>query len=452
MRQTDGHLSGKYSSRWSEPQRSVRTLAAEVVTQVQQGASLDTALPAAQAALVQPQDRALLQSICYGVLRDLRLLQTLVSRLLDRPLKPGDIKLQSLLLVGLQQLRSMRIPEHAAVSETVDAARQIGRESARGMINAVLRRYQREKTSLEETLITAEPAIRKSHPDWLVTRLRRDWPLNWQDILVANNTPGPLSLRVNLARIARDEYLQRLQEAGLDGAISAVSDAGIVMRLAVPVERLPGFADGLVSVQDVAAQLAAPLLKLEPGCRVLDACAAPGGKTAHILETEPRAELLALDRDEQRLARVAQGLERLHLQASLLTADAAETRAWWDGRPFDRILLDAPCSGTGVIRRHPDIKWLRRDTDIATLAAQQRRLLDALWPLLAPSGLLLYASCSVLADEGAALMTAFTAAQPQAREQPIEAEWGEPCNIGRRIRPGQDGMDGFYYARLQKKQ
>jgi 16S rRNA (cytosine967-C5)-methyltransferase len=337
------------------------------------------------------------------------------------------------------------------VSETVEAARLIGRERACGMVNAVLRRYLRERETIEAKLAAAGIAVRESHPDWLVSRLRQDWPDAWETLLAANNSPGPLALRVNLARGTRAAYLQRLQEAGLPGQAAAHGDAGIVLDTPVQVERLPGFDEGLVSVQDLAAQLAAPLLEAAPGHRVLDACAAPGGKTAHLLERHPGIELLALDRDRWRMERVARNLERLQLQARTAVADAAETAAWWDGRPFDRILLDAPCSGTGVIRRHPDIKWLRRESDIAALARQQRSLLDALWPLLAPGGVLLYASCSVLSGEGAGLLQDFAASRADADELPVAAGWGEACTIGRRIRTGDGGMDGFYYARLRRR-
>jgi 16S rRNA (cytosine967-C5)-methyltransferase len=428
----------------------LRALAAETLAAVLGGASLDAVLPAAQAQLKLAADRALLQALCYGVLRDLRLLEALLGQLVERPVRAS--RLQALLLAGLFQLRSLRVPAHAAVSETVAATARIGQPGARGLANAVLRRYLREHTALEAAL-PEEPAVRHSHPDWLVARLHTDWPDRWPDILAANQQPGPLCLRVNLRRTSRAEYQARLQAAGLAAMASPHAPEALTLAEPVPVERLPGFAAGEVSVQDVAAQLATGLLDLRDGLprrqRVLDACAAPGGKSAHCLERAD-VELLALDRDPARLMRVQDTLRRLDLQAQLRAADAATPQSWWDGTPFDRILIDAPCSGTGVIRRHPDIKWLRRERDIAALAQAQRRLLEALWPLLAAGGVLLYATCSLLRAEGEDVVQAFLRAQTDAEVWPIEAAWGEACGAGRRIAVGMDGMDGFYYARLRR--
>ncbi|MGH8457784.1 MAG: 16S rRNA (cytosine(967)-C(5))-methyltransferase RsmB [Nevskiales bacterium] len=428
-----------------EPGR-LRALAAEVVAAVLAGQSLDKVLPAVQLKLKSTPDRALLQALCYGVLRDLRLLEHLLSRLVERPATDGQ--LQALLLSGLFQLRSTRIPPHAAVSETVSATTHIRQPRARGMVNAVLRRYLRERDALEQSS-PKDAAIRLSHPDWLVARLQADWPRNWQVILAANQAPGPMSLRVNARRGTRAEYLGRLREFGPAADIPPHAPQALTLATPVPVEQLPGFAEGDVSVQDVAAQLATGLLDLKPGHRVLDACAAPGGKTAHILESAD-LELLALDRDAARLRRVQETLMRLGLSAECRVGDASDPAAWWDGRPFDRILLDAPCSGTGVIRRHPDIKWLRRDSDIAAMARTQRRLLDALWPLLAPGGVLLYATCSLLRAEGEAVVADFVRERRAAEPWPMETDWGESCGIGRCIAVGEVGMDGFYYARLRR--
>lgn len=424
----------------------LRALAAGTLAAVLDGASLNAVLPPAQAGLESVPDRALLQSLCYGVLRDLRLLEALLAQLLDRP--TDDRRLHALLLTGLHQLRSLRIPAHAAVSETVAATAHLGLSRARGLANAVLRRYQRERDA-QESALPEDPAIRHSHPDWLVARLCADWPQRWREILAANQSPGPMSLRVNTRHGARDDYLARLREAGMPAEPSPHAPCAVNLSEALPVTRLPGFTDGWVSVQDAAAQQAAPLLESENGMRVLDACAAPGGKSAHILETAD-VTLLALDRDPRRLQRVRETLARLRLAADCCVADAGVPRDWWDGRSFDRILLDAPCSGTGVIRRHPDIKWLRRETDIAAMTATQLRLLTALWPLLAPQGLLLYATCSLLRAEGEDVMVEFLRATPAAQAVPIEACWGESCGVGRRIASGDDGMDGFYYARLRR--
>lgn len=423
-----------------------------MVAQVWDGASLDAALPAAQSYLSNPPDRALLQALSYGVLRDQRALEYLAGRLLQRP--TTDSNLQAVLLVGLYQLRSMRIPPHAAVSETVAATRQLRLAQASGLVNAVLRRYQREQAGLEQALNAQPPAVRWSYPDWLASRFREDWPEHWPSLLEAGQTPGPMSLRVNRRRGTREDYQARLQSVGLASAPCAHAGDALTLAEAVGVERLPGFEAGDVSVQDESAQLAASLLELTTpdshhNLRVLDACAAPGGKTAHILESAT-VELQALDCDESRLSRVEATLQRLGFQAECRVADAARPRDWWEGRLFDRILLDAPCSGTGVIRRHPDIKWLRREADIVATARKQRQLLSALWPLLAPGGVLLYATCSVLREEGEAVVADFLNEQRDAIHCPIKAQWGEDCTVGRRIASGESGMDGFYYARLRR--
>lgn len=424
-----------------------RAAAALAVAAVLAGASLDDALPQASAALAAA-DRALAQAIAYGVLRNRRLLEWLAARLLERPLK-NEPRLQALLLGGLHQLRAMGVPDHAAVAETVAAAAALGKPWAKGLLNAVLRRYLRERSTLEAAL-PPDPALRLSYPDWLVARVREDWPSNWEAVLAAGNEPGPLTLRVNRRQTTREAYRDELAAAGI--AAEPVAHAPDALRLhePLPVASLPGWSAGRVSVQDAAAQLAAELLDAHPGHRVLDACSAPGGKTAHLLERTEALQLLALDRDAARLARVAENLHRLKLQAALRVADAAQPASWWDGVPFDRILLDAPCSGTGVIRRHPDIKWLRREADLAAAARTQGRLLKALWPLLAPGGVLLYATCSILRAEGEAVARAFRASHADAEELRIETPWGEAREIGRRLAPG-GAYDGFYYARFIKK-
>lgn len=413
------------------------------------GRNLDSALVAALPADTSDADRALLRALAYGVLRDQAWLAALRDRLLQQPQRT-PAALLALLQVGLYQLRSMRIPAHAAVAATVEACALLGQDGARGVVNAVLRRYQREAATLEAAL-PGRPALRHSYPDWLAQAIHRDWPQHWRAILAAGNQPGPMSLRVNRRRVSRDAVRAQLAADGIQSHTVPAAPAALRLDTAQPVERLPGFSDGLLSVQDAAAQLAATLLDAQPGMRVLDACAAPGGKTAHLLEMLDNLDLLALDSDAARLARVDDTLRRLGLQATLRHANAADPDSWWDGRPFDRILLDAPCSGTGVIRRHPDIKWLRRDTDIRALMSQQRRLLDALWPLLKPGGILLYATCSILDAEGAAVIAGFLRAHADAEEQPIHADWGEAARHGRRLAPGGD-WDGFYYASLRRRQ
>ncbi len=386
------------------------------------------------------RDRGLAQELAYGTVRWRGQLDALLAPLLER--RPSSAFVSALIAVGLYQLRWTRIPEHAAVSATVAAAPQ----RLRGLVNAVLRNAQRRAAELDAAI--AEDAVAQSaHPAWLLERLRHDWPADWAAIVAANNTPGSMTLR---ARDDRDAYLDALAAARIAAKPAPHAPMGIVLAEPVAVTRLPGFADGRVSVQDGAAQLAADLLDAQPGSAVLDACAAPGGKTGHILERDPTVALTAVEVDAQRAQRIDESLERLGLTARVVVADAAQPEGWWDGQPFARILLDAPCSATGVIRRHPDIRWLRRPSDIATLAARQRALLDALWPLLAEDGRLLYATCSVLRAENDEVIAAFIAATQDAQVEAIDAGWGRQTDYGRQILPGQDGMDGFYYACLRK--
>lgn len=432
----------------STPSAAVRAEAARAIARVMAGRTLEDALAACDAAALTTQNRSLLMAMAYGVVREHTLLTTLAARMLEKPLEKAP-EVQALLLCGLHQLRSMRMPAHAAVAETVNAVGLLEAHWARGMVNAVLRRYQRERRALEDALPT-DPVVRQSHPTWLVDAIRRDWPRAWKKVLLENNEQAPLTLRVNRRRGSATAYLQQeLPGAGLAGHIVAGAPDAIALDEAVPVDELPGFTDGLVSVQDASAQLAVELLDLRDGLRVLDACAAPGGKTAHILE-RTACEVLALDVDAQRLTRVEENLARLALKATVKAGDARDSKAWWDSKPFDRILVDAPCSGTGVIRRHPDIKWLRRPADIPRMAQAQLDLLHALWPLLAPGGTLLYAVCSVLATEGVLVVERFLEQQPAARIRPIEAAWGEAQGPGRRLAPGGD-FDGFFYARLEKR-
>ncbi len=426
-----------------------RSAAARVIDQVlAEGHSLAGTLAPALAG-VPPAERGLTQELCYGTLRWAPRLEALAGKLLDKPLRARDSDVHALLLVGLYQLLYLSVPPHAAVSLTVEATARLKKEWARGLLNGVLRRLQREQETLLAAVDSSESAA-LAHPAWLLARLELDWPQHWRDIAAANNARPPMTLRVNRLRGSREQYLERLAQAGISATAAAHAPEAITLETPLPVERLPGFAAGDVSVQDAAAQLAAGLLQLAPGQRVLDACAAPGGKTGHILETCPQVELLALDSEAERLQRVTENLTRLKLTAELRAGDAGDPSVWWDGRPFDRILLDAPCSGSGVIRRHPDIKTLRRPEDIATLAGQQARLLRALWPLLAPGGILVYATCSIFAAENTGQVSAFLHDEAQAGELPINATWGQAAGAGRQILPGEYGMDGFYYAVLHK--
>ncbi|OOE57197.1 16S rRNA (cytosine(967)-C(5))-methyltransferase [Salinivibrio sp. ML323] len=423
---------------------NVRAAAARVLYHVvDQGQSLSQQLPLAQKQIA-PRDAALLQEMCYGTLRWLPRLEHIVQTLMDKPLKGKQRVFHHLLLVGLYQISYMRIPAHAAVAETVNATKPLKRPQLRGLINAILRNYQRDKDALDQASQAHEAGL-YCHPSWLLKRLQAAYPSNWQDIVAANHQKAPMWLRVNRQYHSRESYHAELQQAGI-GA-STHPDAMDALKLDAPcdVSRLPGFDQGWVSVQDAAAQLAVDYLQPASAEHILDCCAAPGGKTCHILEHQPDAIVTAIDADENRLSRIKDNLSRLGLNAEVKHADARKPSAWHQGPTFDRILLDAPCSATGVIRRHPDIKWLRRDSDIHALVTLQAEILDAMWQQLAPGGTLVYATCSVLPDENREQIRAFLAREPSAI-----LRTGTQTQPGRQILPGEDDMDGFYYACLEK--
>lgn len=428
-----------------------RVVAAQALDEViRQGRSLSAVLPRWQEK-VAPRDRALLQELCYGSLRWYWRLDAIARQLLRKSFKAKDNDVRALILVGLYQLEYLRIPDHAAVGETVAAVRALGKPWARGLVNAVLRNFQRGRDKVL-TQLQQDPVAVYAHPAWLIEHLQAAYPDRWQAVLEANNQHPPMTLRVNARQSGRDAYLAALTDTGYAARAFPYSDEGVVLAAATDVDALPGFAAGRVSVQDGAAQLAAGLLDARPGERILDACAAPGGKTAHVLERQPQlAEMVALDQDAERLARVEQNLQRLGLSATVVCGDATDPDAWWDGRTFDRILLDAPCSASGVIRRHPDIKLLRRAGDIAALAQLQGCILRALWPLLRPGGMLLYVTCSVLPQENVRQLQRFCRERADAEHVPLAARWGIEQAVGRQILPGQEGMDGFYYACLRKR-
>jgi len=429
----------------------VRAAAAELVAGVAaDGRSLDELLAG------DPDEgsaRGLKRSLAYGTLRWHFRLDAILHRLADRSPEQLPPRLRALVEVGLHQLLSGETAPHAAVAETVGAAREMGFARAAGFVNAVLRRFQRERdTILPE--VDADLALRTAHPRWLVERLRRQYGVAAPAVLEANNAHPPMWLRVNRRRWSKAEATAALESAGFEVHGHPLAPDALRVEPPSDVRRLPGFAEGRISVQDAAAQLAIELLRPQSGERILDACAAPGGKTCHVLErVEGRCELTALDASESRLARVRDSLARLGLDAQVLTGDAGKTGTWWDGRRYDRILLDVPCSATGVIRRHPDIKLLRRAGDIPALARRQARLLESAWRLLAPGGTLLYTSCSVLREENEDVVSRFLAATPQARDQTPALTAGWPARPpgtgpGYAIRPGEAGMDGFYYACL----
>lgn len=424
----------------------LRAAAARVVRAVMRGRSLDRELPRAAAALPEAR-RATLRVMCHAALRDHRRLAALLERMVERP-PPADSLLHALLVVGLAQLLHLHGADHADVNETVHAARRIGAARAAGMVNAVLRRFLRERDALLAAL-PDEPGLRHSYPDWLVEALRRDWGDRLEQVLAAGNAPPPLTLRVNRRRTDPETMIQRLTARGVGASPVPGLPEALVLDAPMPVSRLPGYAEGWFSVQDASAQFAAAALAARPGMRVLDACAAPGGKTGHLLEQVDDIALTAVEREPARLRRMRENLDRLGLSARLIAGDVCTPQQWWDGEPYDRILLDAPCTGTGVIRRHPDIKWLRRAQDVPVLAATQLAMLRALWDLLAPGGVLLYATCSILSAEGDAVIDAFVQDRHDARTEPIEAPIGQAIARGLRIAPG-GAHDGFYYARLRK--
>lgn len=390
------------------------------------------------------------KELCFGVCRHYFRLAAIADKLLKK--RPKALDVWASLLMGLYQLHYLRIPDYAVVKETVALLEQRKKSWAKGLINAILRTFCREQETLLASLQN-NPAFLYGHPTWFIKRLKKAWPDHWQSIVQANDRHPPMSLRVNSKHASVQTYLKRLQDVGIDAHPHEFSSQGIVLTVPGDVQTLPGFASGHISVQDQAAQLTVSLLDLKPGLRLLDACAAPGGKTCHILETEPSlTSCVALDIDNKRLARVDENLKRLNLQATLIKGDSAHPETWWDGVLFDRILLDAPCSATGVIRRHPDIKLLRTEADITAVTQLQHDLLHALWPLLAPGGLMVYATCSVMPEENELQIRQFIASQPDCQfVNSTSFTWGRATSHGWQILPGDNNMDGFFYSLLTKQ-
>ena len=428
---------------------SARLIAVKILEQVFSGASLGNACQQHLPDLADTRDRGLAQELAYGVCRWHFRLMGLVDALTQRPLRKRDQDLKLLLAVGLYQLLYTRIPQHAALSATVQVTVLLDKVWAKGLVNGVLRNFLRRQESLLPAL-DRDPVTRWSYPRWLLQAWRTDWPEDWEAIAGGGNEYPPMVLRVNRVRTTVEQYLALLQQQGIAAAPVLLADDAVTLEQALPVTEIPGFSDGLVSVQDAAAQLAVDLLDLAPGMRVLDACAAPGGKSCHILERQPTSLLLSVDIEQERAAQIMESYQRLGLQGQVLTADAASPDDWWDGVPFDRILLDAPCTGTGVIRRHPDIKILRKQEDVPQLADKQTRLLRNLWPLLKNHGKLVYATCSALKTENAERLQEFIRYQPDAKVDDPGVSWGMAQPIGRQILPGSSIMDGFYYGRLSK--
>lgn len=435
----------------SNPRQLALWLCYQVIVE---GKSLSDLLPAHLPTLQTERDQGFCSELCYGLCRYYFLLMYTLGSLLSKPLKARDRDVQVVMMLGLYQLRFMRVSDHAAVNETVKLLASLKKTWAKGLVNAILRGYLRTHSEPEEEdwSLLSDDDQGRCYPLWMSDRIRQDWGNLAVKVLTAGNQRAPMVIRLDILRQSRNEYLDVLERANIEARPHPSVAQAIILQQPIAVEHLPGFAQGLVSVQDAAAQLAAILLDAQPGMRVLDACAAPGGKTLHILQSAESLDMVALDKDSVRLQRVSENLHRAQVSGELICADAAEPDSWFDGREFDRILLDAPCSASGIIRRHPDIRLLRQAEDIDNLGQQQQRLLQAMWPLLKPGGLLLYSTCSIFKAENELQIEHFLHTQHSSVEVTLNTvQWGIERPLGRQILPGHDEMDGFYYACLQKQ-
>ena len=427
-----------------------RALAAKGLADVAlRGASLRDVMERNARRLADPRDRALLMALLSEGARWWLRFDAAVDGLLEKPLRHKDPAVHALLVLGLVQLEILQLSDYAAVAATVEATRTLGRPQLAGLVNAILRRWQRERNSLLARL-DAKPQTRHAHPAWLAAALQRDWPQQADAVMAADNREPPLMLRVNRQRSERLALIEKLHAAGYAASAHPWLSDALVLPHSTDVTRMPGFEDGFFAVQDGAAQVAADLADLRDGLRVLDACAAPGGKACHLLERAD-IDLTALEFDAARAERIRQNLMRLRLDAKVVIGDAGAPKGWWKGQPFDRILIDAPCSATGVLRRRPDVRLHRRESDIAAMHAQQRRILAALWPLLAPGGRLVYITCSVLRAENEAIAGELLAAQPDAQATAFTLPAGQAAGVGWQILPGDGDLDGMYYAVIEKR-
>ena len=427
----------------------VRAAAATIIASlINQRGSLSVSL----ANFSSHPEAPLLQELCFGTCRWFYLLEYLLNELLNTPLKNKDCDLKCLLLVGLYQLRELSIPEHAVINETVKSAINLKKPWAKGLINAVLREYQRNFDDLNTSLENADHTIRYSCPVWLKSEIAKAWPLHSKEILHNNNLRPPLTLRVNLNRKSREDILKLLLTKEISAKPGKLAKSSIYLQTPIPVEQIPGFKEGWVSIQDESSQLVADILQLNPDQTVLDACAAPGGKTNTILESERSlSKMVALDNSPSRVEKIFENLSRLKQTANVIAGDARKPSEWWNGDQFDRILIDAPCSATGVIRRHPDIKILRTPKDLVSLRKTQADMLRALWPCLKQNGLLLYTTCSILPKENDLQIKEFLESANNAKNEGIPADWGVECKYGRQLLTGAiDGPDGFFYSLLRK--
>jgi 16S rRNA (cytosine967-C5)-methyltransferase len=427
-----------------------RALAARGLAEIAlRGASLRDVMERYAPRLADPRDRALLMALLSEGARWWLRFDAAIDGLLEKSLRHKDPAIHALLVLGLVQLEILELQDYAAVAATVEAVRALQRPQLAGLINAVLRRWQRERETLIARL-DARPQTRHAHPAWLATALQNDWPEQADAVMAADNREPPLMLRVNRQRSEREALIGQLQAAGYAATAHPWLRDALLLPHSTDITRMPGFEDGLFAVQDGAAQVAADLAELKDGLRVLDACAAPGGKACHLLERAD-IDLTALEVDAPRAERIRQNLMRLRLNAKLVIGDAGAPKSWWKGQPFDRILIDAPCSATGVLRRRPDVRLHRRESDVAAMHAQQRRILSALWPLLAPGGRLVYITCSVLRTENEAIVGELLAAQPDAGPMAFTLPVGHAASVGWQILPGDGDLDGMYYAVLEKQ-
>ncbi len=424
---------------------------------VEHGRSLSQSLGEGLEQFSDKRDRAFAQNLVMGTLRWQGRLEAIREHLLKKKIKTKDQDINQLILLGLYQIIYLDTPEHAAVSATVAVTQSLKKPWAKGLLNAVLRNFIREKVAICAA-VDKKPAYKYAHPQWLTKKIRLAYPKNWQEILTANNQPAPLSIRVNPRVQSRQALAQQLQlfseteEWNFELTQHPYSPQALVFNQGVDITQLPSYEAGGFSVQDPAAQQAAYILNPQAGEAILDACAAPGGKTTHLLEiSDNQADIFALEKNPERIERLNENLYRLDLNATVEIGDASLPDNWWDGQLYDKILLDAPCSATGIIRRHPDIKWHRTPEDITELVNLQNKILQALWPLLKPKGRLLYATCSILPEENTLQMANFLTSEPSAEEVKLNVSWGTNDTIGRQILPGELGMDGFYYCLLEKK-
>ena len=392
------------------------------------------------------------KEICFGSCRWYYRLEALLNQLSDKPIKSSEHRVRAIIIVGLYQLMSMRTPSHAVVNEAVDSARRLNKPWARSLINAVLREFTRSGDKMVRQLLK-EDSFKHAHQPWLVDNLQEQFPEDWLNIIKANNSHPPLCLRVNLRKIKRDSYLQMLSEKNIPAKAATISPAGVYLFQGMPVNQIPGFREGLVSVQDEAAQLAAYFLRPDKNARGLDACAAPGGKAGHLLEMEPSIQLLVLDNKEERLEKIKSNFKRLQVYANMQVADASDVSSWWDGRRFDFILLDAPCSASGVIRRNPDIRLLLSPEQVEQNSVLQKELLENLWGCLTDGGSLLYATCSLFGQENNDLIENFAAKRGDCVTERLTLDSSVPhktYSSGIQLIPNCDGADGFFYSLLKK--